>query len=462
MADSVPTPQTSGISNTQDAVSQPTPTTPVPVPPEPIQSQPQVSNQTTNGSGISNSGVSDQATTQLIESLMKQATIGMASGNQSPQTSQPPQTPVPPQPVQSAMPAAPHPPAAGNQIPTLAQNGGKKRSKKGLVIGLILLLLMIAVPVGVYFITQQSANLTQTESQAQTVSKNSDTMTFEPGRMLKFYLKNLMPRNFQQFKITLTNTQTGQAVNIENPEPYIGPFPNNQPWISEWITLPSDGQTQYRISIQICGTVNGVYGCEPDVAWGWIDPEESNGRYYCGNQSLSQYENGLIDITDFIAEANSALNPPRIPMCWADAWIDDPTQDEDFNDFFLTFGYADAPTVTPTVTPSPTSAPQCDSIKIFKTEAADENYVDITEAIHNGTSGVQPGDSIVLATNVVTGSSGARFHFLTDPASLWHTTTTKMTFSNTEYYIWTYVIPEGLTQESRFDIEADIITSSEL
>ncbi|OGG01306.1 hypothetical protein A2Z33_05325 [Candidatus Gottesmanbacteria bacterium RBG_16_52_11] len=509
---------------------------------------------------LSNANISDQATSQLIESLMRQSNI-------------PGLNPVPPdtQPVTAAAP--PVTPAAPKQT----DSGKPKKSRKGIVLGLTILMLLITVPIGVYFVSQR-ARVTEPASQAHHVPKNSDIINFEANRKVKIWARNYF------LKISLRDVSTDeQKFYIEGPPTG---HPADTPWVSEWFDVPAN-PTQYKIVITVCQQDNHS-DCEDNPAYGWRDPYQSNGRWYCGNG----IDDGMaeVDVTDELNDANSQLQEPRLPMCWADAWIGDPTQDEDFNDFQVVLGYArpavctsatltptvmpvggqvtftltgtppaeasisafmaafynldnlyspgnakpiifngqhyttqvcvrgsndtlntcvftirhadinkpdenwnnqipknisvtgyftltnggfsvpdpkcikhftvgNAPTLTPTQTPSPTPTPtpppQCQTIKAFRKEGT--NYVDITNALRNGNSGTQPGDKIWLGANKGAGSRGARFRFTNEPSNTWHTTTTSISTQVGQFWGWEYTVPPGLTQETQFQVEAELL-----
>jgi hypothetical protein len=145
-------------------------------------------------------------------------------------------------------------------------------------------------------------------------------------------------------------------------------------------------------------TIKNKISTETKNSYGWIpnkgpvvcgpvktpgDPLDSNHNATgkCGlDVDISAVKNLAMTKTDLAGITSGAVNASI--QCWADGEIGDATQDYDYNDFTVVFGYEKvAPTASPTA--SPTIAPAvgaCMEIKIYKKVGTAYGTVPLTTA----------------------------------------------------------------------------------
>jgi hypothetical protein len=183
-------------------------------------------------------------------------------------------------------------------------------------------------------------------------SKESNVLTFETGKTLVLFLTNMLgPKTYT---VTLTNTVNPSDVVTLNS----GQINTNETkTFSPVMTVGTNNK--YTIKVQISG--------DPGESYGWNKVNADN--------TCHRNNNEVKDVSSFITNAQNQSSPTYQFQCWADALVSDWTQDYDFNDFFLAFGYGSVyrQDVCDNASTTKTSMQQGDQVTISSKSLVDAN-----------------------------------------------------------------------------------------
>ncbi|MDD3998481.1 MAG: hypothetical protein PHR98_00040 [Candidatus Shapirobacteria bacterium] len=172
-------------------------------------------------------------------------------------------------------------------------------------------------------------------------------ITFTSNKSVKLFFTTKITNN--SFIIKLQNiNNSNDIITLSTGN---SPMPINTTHIFSNILTTGSSPATYRLSVKASRDLSNAYG--------WVNP---NSGETCGKNNST-----IVPIGDDINRAQQEADGPFQIQCWADAIIPDDTQDYDFNDWLMIFGYekpieiSPTPTNTPvptaTGTPKPTNTP---------------------------------------------------------------------------------------------------------
>jgi len=178
-------------------------------------------------------------------------------------------------------------------------------------------------------------------------------------------------------------------------------------------TFNVSGGSTYTIAVKVDGETIDAYGWIPNKATDICGPTKLSGdplQGYCGEEASISQLLGVARSRADIIEATPDGAAIGIE-CWGDALKGDQTQDYDYNDFTVVFGYektAAEPTPTETPTPSPTEpiGGMCLNVRVAVKDATGK-WVRIN--VEDVPARVGVGDVIRLLASSSAGTKAIRF-----------------------------------------------------
>ncbi|HEX9008037.1 MAG TPA: hypothetical protein VF837_02135, partial [Patescibacteria group bacterium] len=230
---------------------------------------------------------------------------------------------------------------------------------------------------------------------------------------------------------------TSGTITLSGPKTVTINSSNSGAAVQQPTTFTVNAGETYNLTVKLSNESGNAYGWRPTKAANTCGPTNA----VCG---------GNVDITPLVnlATANSDVSNVLAngyaanTQCWGDQALGDQTQDFDYNDFSIIFGYLKE-VVTPTPTPTIVPGPQCVSAKVYALNTSGQ-WAEVANP-STLTSGTKVRFGAIGSTTTV---KRARFNI---NSAGWQASESKMVVGNSTVFYFEYTLKAG-----SYSIESEI------